>query len=303
MHFRQLDLNLLVALHALLDEKNITQAGKRLHLTQSAMSGALARLRQYFDDELLVQVGRRMVPTPLGESLVEPVREILIRVKATIETRPGFDAARSTRRFTLMMSDFCATVLMVDATQRAQTLAPSVTFEILSNNIEDPIGYIDRADVDAIIMPSSVLSAEHPSEVLFEDDFVCIAWTGNDAVGETLSLEQYLALGHVSCEFLRGRTPTVDEWYLRHHGHSRRMEVVATTFNAVPMHVVRTQRIATIQRRLAQYYAAILPIRLIPAPIELPVLVETIQWHRMFESDPGLAWLRLLLKDSAARVG
>ena len=73
MHFRQLDLNLLVALHTLLDEKNITQAGKRLHLTQSAMSGALARLRQYFGDDLLVQVGRRMVPTPLGESLIEPV--------------------------------------------------------------------------------------------------------------------------------------------------------------------------------------------------------------------------------------
>ena len=256
MHFRQLDLNLLVALHALLDEKNITQAGKRLHLTQSAMSGALARLRQYFGDDLLVQVGRKMVPTPLGESLIEPVREILIQVKSTIETRPGFDPGSSTRRFSLMMSDFCATVLMVDATQRAQKLAPQVTFEILSNNVEDPLGYLDRADIDAIIMPSTVLAPDHPSEVLFEDDFVCIAWTGNDAVGDTITLEQYLELGHVSCEFLRGRTPTVDEWYLRHHGHSRRMEVVATTFNAVPMHVVRTRRIATIQRRLAEYYAA-----------------------------------------------
>ena len=93
MHFRQLDLNLLVALYALLDEKNITQAGKRVHLTQSAMSGALARLRQYFGDDLLVQVGRKMVPTPLGESLIEPVREILMKIRSTVETRPGFDPA------------------------------------------------------------------------------------------------------------------------------------------------------------------------------------------------------------------
>src|SRR5215468_4155230 len=116
MHFHQLDLNLLVALDALLVERNITEAGKRVHLTQSAMSGALARLRQYFGDELLVQVGRKMVPTPLGESLIEPVREILIKVKTTIETRPGFDPAASTRRFSLMMSDFCATVLMLNVT-------------------------------------------------------------------------------------------------------------------------------------------------------------------------------------------
>jgi DNA-binding transcriptional LysR family regulator len=302
MHFRQLDLNLLVALHTLLDEKNITQAGKRLHLTQSAMSGALARLRQYFGDDLLVQVGRRMVPTPLGESLIEPVREILIKVKSTIETRPGFDPTTSERRFSLMMSDYCATVLMLDVAQRAETLAPNVTFEIVSNNVEDPLGYLDRADIDLNVMPSTVLLQEHPHEVLFEDDFVCIAWTGNDRIGESITLEQYLELGHVSCQFLRGRTPTVDEWYLRHHGHARRMEVLATTFNAVPLQVVNTRRIATIQRRLAEYYAALLPIRLVPAPIDLPVLVETVQWHRLFDADPGILWLRSLLRDSVHRA-
>jgi LysR family transcriptional regulator, nod-box dependent transcriptional activator len=302
MHFRHLDLNLLVALHALLDEKNITQAGKRLHLTQSAMSGALGRLRQFFGDELLVQVGRKMVPTPLGESLIEPVREILIQVKATIETRPGFDPASSTRRFSLMMSDFCATVLMVDVARRAEKLAPGVTFEILSNNVEEPFGFLDRADIDALVMPASMLSPDHPQQVLFEDDFVCIAWTGNDSVGDAVTLEQYLELGHVTCQFNRGRTPMVDEWYLQHHGHARRIEVVATSFNAIPLHIVNTRRIGTIQRRLAEYYAGILPIRLIPAPVELPVLVETVQWHRLFDGDPGIVWLRQLLKDSATRA-
>jgi LysR family nod box-dependent transcriptional activator len=302
MHFRQLDLNLLVALHALLDEKNITQAGKRLHLTQSAMSGALARLRQYFGDDLLVQVGRKMVPTPLGESLIEPVREILIKVKATIETRPGFDPQTSTRRFSVMMSDFCATVLMLEVLQRAEQLAPQVSFEILSNNVEDPLGYLERADVDVLVMPANVLSADHPQEVLFEDHFVCIAWSGNEVVGETIELDQYLGLGHVTCEFNRGRTPLVDEWYLQHHGHSRRIEVTTTTFNAVPLHVVNSRRIATVHRRLADYYAAILPIRILAAPIDLPTVVEAVQWHQLFDGDAGIAWLRQLLKDSAVRV-
>lgn len=302
MHFRQLDLNLLVALHALLDEKNITQAGKRVHLTQSAMSGALARLRQYFGDDLLVQVGRKMVPTPLGESLIEPVREILIKVKSTVQARPGFDPGSSNRRFSLMMSDFCATVLMLDVTQRAEQLAPHVTFELLSNNVEDPFGFLDRADIDALVMPAHLLSAGHPQEVLFEDDFVCVAWTGNDAVGEALTLEQYLELGHVICEFNRGRTPMAEEWYLRHHGHSRRIEVITTTFNAIPLHVVNTRRIATLHRRLAQYYSGILPIRAIKSPIEFPRIVEAVQWHTLFNGDPGIAWLRQLLKESSAHL-
>jgi len=302
MHFRHLDLNLLVALYALLDEKNITQAGKRVHLTQSAMSGALARLRQYFSDDLLIQVGRKMVPTPLGESLIEPVREILIKIKTTIETRPGFDPLSSTRRFSLMMSDFCATVLMLDVTRRAEKLAPHVTFEILSNNVEDPWEALDRADVDALVMPANLLRPEHPQEMLFEDNFVCIAWTGNDAVGETLALEQYLDLGHVTCQFNRGRTPMADEWFLQHHGHSRRIEVFTTTFNAVPLHVVNTRRIGTIHGRLARYYASILPIRLLESPVAFPVVVEAVQWHKLFDGDPGIAWLRQLLKDSAAQL-
>jgi len=118
MHYRHLDLNLLVALDALLTERNITEAGKRVFLTQSAMSGALARLREYFGDELLVQMGRRMVPTPLAETLAPQVREILLKIKATVETKPGFDPATSTRKFSLMMSDYCSTVLMTEVLPR-----------------------------------------------------------------------------------------------------------------------------------------------------------------------------------------
>lgn len=302
MNFHQLDLNLLVALHALLDEKNITLAGKRVNLTQSAMSGALARLRQYFGDELLVQIGRKMVPTPLGESLIEPVRQILIKIEATLEARPGFDPGSSTRRFSLMMSDFCATVLMLDVTRRAEALAPNVSFEILSNNVEEPLEFLDRADVDVLVMPAHLLSAVHPRESLFEDDFVCIAWNGNDAVGETLTLEQYLKLGHVMCQFNRGRTPIADEWYMQNHGHTRRIEVITTTFNAIPLHVVNSRRIATLHRRLAQYYAGILPIRLVASPVPIPRIAEAVQWHSVFENDPGIIWLRQLLKMSAAQL-
>jgi len=228
--------------------------------------------------------------------------EILIKVKATVESRPGFDPATSTRRFSMMMSDFCATALMLDVAQRAEKLAPSVSFEILSNNVEEPLEFLDRADIDLLVMPGHLLSRGHPQEILFEDQFVCIAWNGNDAVGESLTLEHYLGLGHVICQFNRGRTPIADEWYLQHHGHSRRIEVITTTFNAIPLHVVNTRRIATVHSRLARYYARILPIRLLVPPVQIPPIAEAVQWHSLFDNDPGIVWLRQLLKQSAAQL-
>ena len=122
------------ALDALLTERNITEAGRRVFLTQSAMSGALARLREHFADELLIQVGRKMMTTPLADSLADPVREILLKIDAAIKTRPEFDPGTSHRRFSIMMSDYVSTLLMPEVLRRAEALAPRVTFEVLSND-------------------------------------------------------------------------------------------------------------------------------------------------------------------------
>src|SRR5215207_203605 len=104
MRFNRLDLNLLVALDALLSEKSITRASRRLNLSQSATSGVLARLRDYFKDELLVPVGRNLILTPLAVSLVDPVRDVLLQIQRTIEIKPEFDPATATREFRLFAS-------------------------------------------------------------------------------------------------------------------------------------------------------------------------------------------------------
>ena len=131
MDFGGLDLNLLVALDALFAEKSVSRAGERLHLSQSATSGALARLREAFHDPLLVQVGRRMTLTPLAEGLVEPVRDFLMQAEAILNNSPAFDPLNSTRKFRLLMSDYAQTVVMTEALPRLQNLAPGVTIEIV----------------------------------------------------------------------------------------------------------------------------------------------------------------------------
>jgi LysR family nod box-dependent transcriptional activator len=302
MRFHQLDLNLLVALDALLTERNITLAGRKVHLSQSGMSSGLARLREYFGDEILVLIGKKMVPTPLGESLAGPVRRILIDIQATIDSKPGFDPQTSTRRFTIMISDYAASVLMTGVARSAAELAPGVAFELLSNDVPSPGEVLDRGEVDLLIIPEDILPATHPKDRLFEDDYVCVVWSGNTSLGDEISLQQYLRMGHVVLQFSRGRVPAIDEWFLQQAGHERRIEVIAMNFNMLPQFIVGTQRIATVQRRMAHYFRTMMPLRILEPPLALPSLIEAAYWNRAFDRDPGIAWLRRVLQDAAVSV-
>ena len=301
MRFNRLDLNLLVALDALLTDQNITRASERLHLSQSAMSGALARLREHFQDELLVLVGRRMTRTPLAENLVKPVRDILAQIQATVERRPTFDPATSDRRFSLMVSDYITIVLMSRVLQRAAREAPGITFELLfpdSSQLET----LDSGEIDFLITPREYIASEHPSLDLIEEAYACVAWDQNPVSASSISFEQYLSMGHVVVRFGKMRVPSFDEWFFARFGVSRRVEVIAQSFTAVPQLLIGTQRIATMHRRLALHYQKLMPLRLLPPPIEIPRLTECIQWHKAHDNDGGIIWLRSLIKDVASTL-
>jgi LysR family transcriptional regulator, nod-box dependent transcriptional activator len=302
MRFGHLDLNLLVALDALLTERSITLAGQQLNLSQSAVSAALGRLRDYFGDELLVQAGRRMVPTAVGAELAAPVKKILLEIQATVATRPAFSAATSDRRFSLMMSDYVALVLMVDVIHRVAELAPGISFELLHNNVLSPADHLDHADIDLLIMPAETVPGGHSRERLFVDDYVCVAWAENSEIGNELTLEHYLKSGHVILQWSRGRTPNLDEFVLSKMGLERRIEVIAMNFGMLPNFVVGTHRLATVQRRLAEYYVKTMPLRILEAPLDLPVLDESVHWNVAFDQDPACKWLRKILSDVAKDV-
>jgi len=302
MDLHRLDLNLLVALDALLAERSITRAGARLHLSPSATSGALARLRVYFNDELLRQVGRKMVPTPLGDSLQASVRDCLLHVQATVEIRPQFDPAVATRNFALMMSDYVATVLMPRVLQRVQAEAPGVTLELLAN-ANAPWAALDRGDIDFLIIPQNFALGAHPSETLFEDEFVCVCWAGNTSVGETLTREGFLALSHVIARIGTERPPTIDAWFFEKFGHARRVGAVSMNFTSVPQLLLGTNMIALMHRQLARLYAGQLPLRILPSPFAMPRLVEVVQWHKYRDQDPGRIWLHEVLRSAAPVLG
>ena len=302
MDLHLFDLNLLVALDALLAERNVTKAGARLNLSQSAMSGALARLRHHFQDALLVQVGRRMVLTPLAHKLVEPVGTILLQVKGTLGETARFEPETANRRFSIAASDYVQAVLLTNVLREASRVAPQITIELRPSG-RHSMDQLEMGELDLLIAPTAFVSTAHPTETLFEDTFTCIAWSENESIGETLSVEEYLNRGHVVVYL--SSTPislSWDEQFLRRLNRQRRTEVMTPSFASAPELVVGTERIATIPTRLALKFAQILPLKLLPVPIEIPPVVQVAQWHTVHDADPAHRWFRGLLKDAVAAL-
>jgi len=296
MHLDGLDLNLLVVLDALFAEKSVTRTGERIHLSQSATSGALSRLREYFKDDLLVPVGRNMVLTPLAEELARPLRDLLQQAETVIRRTPVFLPESSERRFRIVMSDYVAIVIMARALPEIQRQAPGITLQILPLRT----GALEHGDVDLVILPEQILAKDHPSELLFEDEFVCIACAKNKLIKRSLSVRDYLRLSHVVVRFgEQQEVPSLEETYMGRLAQDRRIEVVATGFTLLPQLILGTTRIATIQQRLAEFYASQMPLKIVKLPKQLPKLQEVMQWHAFRNSDPGLLWLRKTLKSFA----
>lgn len=296
MRFKKLDLNLLVALDVLLEEQNITRAAERLNMTQSATSGVLGRLRTYFEDDLLVQVGRKMQPTAYALELAKPVREVLLKINAEITTRPTFDPTVSDRRFRIVTSDYLITIVLADLISQIAAQAPKISFEIFSpaDNTDD---LLSRGEVDMLIVPERYIAQVHQNQFLFEEELACAVWNNNTQVGASLTFEQYVDMGHISVGFGRGRTPSVEEALINEYGISRRLEVVTHDFNTLPQLLIGTQRIVTTHKRLLNRYAEHLPIRVLPTPVELPATREHMVWHRSMDNDPMLRWLRQQISD------
>jgi len=303
MRFNKLDLNLLVALDAMLAERSISRAAQRLHLSQSAMSNALARLRDYFDDELLVQVGRKLELTPRAETLRESVRDVLVRVDSAILAQPRFDPAQSDRCFRLIVSDYTSMVLMPHLLALAGRHSHTVRFELLPL-LQPPLRELESGEADLLILPTEYRTpGDHPFEPLFEEQFVCAVWSGGCfAHVDRLTADQYAAAGHIVMQPSGMDEPTRAGWIKRRYPGVKRIEVSTYSFAAVPYLVVGTDRIATMHARLARLARKSLPLRLLPAPLPAPAMQQTMQWHKYRTLDPGLIWLRGLLQEAVLRM-
>ena len=302
MRFQGLDLNLLVALDALLREKNLTAAARSLNLSQPAMSAAVARLRKQLDDELFTMDGRRMVLTPRGESLIAPTHDILTRVRTALGQRDTFDPSTAERRFRIVISDFLTIVFFSKVIERVRAAAPKVTFELVAFD-DQPDELIQNGEVDFLLFPEIYLNNRHPRASLFSEDFVCVACRSNRKIGKSISFKQYTSTGHVTARFGKTRKPAIEEWFLLEHAITRRVELAVQSFAVIPHAVIGTELIATMHRRLAQHFAKILPIKILSLPMKLPAFAESLQWPALQQNDPASVWLRTVILEEAKVFG
>lgn len=297
MNLVQFDLNLLVALDALLRERNVTRAGQRVGLSQPAMSGTLARLRELFRDDLLVRVGRNLELTPLAQELCEPLRQCIERIEDLIDHRRAFAPAREERTFTVAASDYATFLLLPPLLERLTRDAPGIRmkFTRLDHRALDLLGE-DR--VDFVIMPSEI-ETNYPGELLFIDRWICAAWSKHPDLGKRLSKDEFRALPHLGFELPERSGHSVADYHLTAAQIDRNIAATTESFLTAPFLLRGTRLITIAHQRLAERVKAAADIRLFDPPYPMPDIHESIYWNPRHSSAPPHKWLRSLFVEIA----
>lgn len=298
MRLKGLDLNQLICLDSLLTEQNVSRVAEQLHLSQSAVSWTLARLREHFNDQLLVPVGRSMAPTAFAEEIRTPVRDFIVMAQSIEKRRPASEPKDFDQLIRLVASDATQSICLSEAIKNATEIAPRLRFELLPVTEQSSVD-LKRGKID-LLCAGQAMRVNEPGETLFEDTFCCIAWSKADAFTAPLTLDRYLTMDHVIVKWGSLRATTNDAVAMIEGGLSRRESVTAAHFSSIPELLVGTRKIATVPRLLANKMASRWPLAIESCPLELEPVRVRAYWRATVESDPALLWFREILNDVAS---
>jgi DNA-binding transcriptional LysR family regulator len=301
MRLANLDLNLLVSLDALLDQRGVTRAAQQLGLSQPALSASLARLRRHFGDELLARSGNEYRLTPLAAQLKPRVRLALEGVERVFTAQPDFDPRESTREFSIQLSDYAAAVIGSAIAEALAVEAPAARLR-LTHNTPDAVDHAEQTllTTDLLVLPHGFI-ADLPHADLMRDRWVMVVATDNPEVGDTLSIQQLETLGWVATYYgPTASTPAARQ--MRMLGIEPRVQVVTESFLTIPALVAGTRRIALLQERLVKKLSADAGIRALPCPFEAGPLVDAMWWHPIYDRDPEHTFFRGLVQRASATV-
>jgi DNA-binding transcriptional LysR family regulator len=298
----RIDLNLLVALDALLAERSVTLAAGRLSIGQPSMSAALGRLRRLFDDPLLVRQGNKLMPTPLADSLAKPVRECLDSIESIISVRGAFQPDRDDRSFTVIASDYVLLVLLRPLFAELAAEAPGVRIHVTPVG-PDYLDHLRTGAADLVILPREIAGGANvrfPHAPLYTDRHVCAVSADHPDVGATISLEQFSALPYLA--YHSGDAYSLVESQLDVLEIPRRTEVTTETFALAPFLLAGTRLITFLYERLGRQVAGQAGIKLLEPPVELASVTEAMYWDRRNTEDAGHRWLRDRVRSYAQLV-
>ncbi|AVX88038.1 LysR family transcriptional regulator [Pseudomonas koreensis] len=297
---RRIDLNLLVILDALLSEQHVTRAAERLHLSQPAVSHALARLRDVLGDPLLVRAGSTLVPTARALELVAPLAEALAQVQSLLAPNT-FDPATARRTFRVAMSDYGAAIILPGLIRTLRREAPGIDLQISHASREGMLDGVLNGDIDVAAGVFPEMPNELRSSVLFEERYVCLLDRRRLPADGVLDLPTYLSRPHVLLEMRGSGTPEIER-ALTALRERRRVAISLPHWSVAPQVISGTDLILTVSSRSVRDIDQ-QQLIVLPPPFEIAPFTFVLAWHKRRGGDQALNWLNRRIEEGIDRSG
>ncbi len=296
VNLSSLDLNLLVVLDAVLIEGSATRAAARLHVTQSAVSNALARLRRILDDPLVLRTRRGLTPTARALALRSQLRDGLSQLQRVVEPAMPFDLRASRRQWSLAFAEHHGPVVLPPLMARLRKDAPNASLRVITLDAMSASQLLENGEVDLHIGIPGTLPSGWRAETLYEDDPVGIARRGHPRVRQRLSIERFVELPQIQLRVTSNRGREVDD-VLAARGFTRQVMLTVPHLSSVFAVVAETDCIAVVGRRQAELHAARHALRIFEVPLKLPRLKVGMHWHARADRDESVIVLRKMLRE------
>lgn len=294
IHSARLDLNLFVAFDAIYTEGNITRAARKLNLTQSALSHALARLRDVFADPLFCRQGAEMVPSPLARALIGSVRHSLKTLTDSVQQARHFDPAAARRSFTIGLRPVLEATILPPLMARLRTEAPGVELASVQVDRRDLSAELAAGVLDLAVDVLMPLNPDMRCRRLARDTQVVIARADHPGLDGWLDLERYLAHSHILVSSRR-KGPGLEDMALAQIGRHRHIALRCQHYFAACRVAAASDMLLTMPEQYAHSATRNLATRIYPLPVEMPPLDVFLYWHGNVDADPANAWLREML--------
>lgn len=275
--------------------RSVSRAAENLGLGQPAVSIALKKLREHFNDPLFVRTSAGMEPTPLGEELVQPVRAAVEAVDAASGHRVAFDPARAQRTFRIAMTDISQLVLLPRLWERLRSIAPGIHIDIANLSVRTA-NMLESGEVDLALGFMPQLEAGFYQQALFRQHYVCMASAKHPRLRGSLTLEQFEAEEHAVVSS-SGTGHLIIDREITRLNIKRRVVLRIPSFVGIAFVVERTDLLVTIPQRLGELLADPVRLAVYPVPFHLPEYAVKQHWHERYNNDPGNRWLRMQIQE------
>ncbi|MGH8807443.1 MAG: LysR family transcriptional regulator [Noviherbaspirillum sp.] len=291
MHISRVDLNLFTVFEAIYTEGSVTRASQKLNLTQPAISHALGRLRQMFDDPLFVRQGHAMVSTPLARNIIEPIRRSLRGFEVTLSGLDRFDPASTPKRFNIALRDVLEATILPPLMLRVRQSAPLV--DIAASHVErrELESELAAGTLDGAIDVLLPLASEVMHTRIYQDSTVVVARKGHPTIDGVLDLDTYLKQDHILASSRR-RGPGLEDFELSRFGLERHVRLRCQHYFAACRVVSQTDLLLTMPGRYAQIANKQFGNQILPFPMEVPAFDVFLYWHANVDNDPANRWFR-----------